>query len=108
MPSARARARRVLEELPRPATWPRFLALRLDRAVNLWVRESAETHGDVDLWSMFDPDGRLASRLNVPAGFEILDIRNATVLGVIEDEMGVERAQVYRIVVPTAGDARDR
>jgi hypothetical protein len=108
MPGARASARRVLEELPRPVTWPRYLGFRLDRRGHLWVRESVEMGGEADLWSMFDLEGRVAARLKVPEGFEILDIRETRILGLIKDEMGVERAVIYRIVEPPVADRRGK
>lgn len=96
MPSARASARETLEELPRRSTWPRFLDLRLDRDGGLWVKESVEQR-EGELWSVFDPRGRLAFRLQVPERFLLLDIREDKLLGLRTDTLGVQRAEVYRL-----------
>lgn len=59
--------------------------------------------GGGDLWSTFDPDGRLDGRLRVLEDFEILDSRDGKVPGLTRDEMGVERAEVYRITESPEG-----
>ena len=43
---------------------------------------------------VFHPDGRYLGRVDVPASFQVHAVNNGQLLGVHEDELGVQRVQI--------------
>lgn len=48
-------------------------------------------------WLVFAPDGTLTATIVTPEGFEPRFVRDARVVGVYEDSLGVESIRAYRI-----------
>lgn len=57
-------------------------------------------HEGPSSWLVFDPRGRLEARLEVPRGFLPLEWCEEQVLGVLTDDLGVERVRLHRIERP--------
>ena len=95
-PEFRQRRAEVLASLPAPEFRPAYSALTTDRTGNLWMRETA-LPGEPNGWTVFDPDGGMLGPIELPAGFEPLRIGDDFVLGVVTDDLGVERVQLYSL-----------
>jgi hypothetical protein len=92
---------RQLADAEYPQTMPAYTSVMPDAAGRLWVRES--THmGEPPRWAVYDPDGALMAELTVPDRFRPLDIGEDYVLGVLRDELELERVLLYRLA--PAGD----
>jgi hypothetical protein len=93
----RGRMEVVYAAMPRPATRPFYSALVVDAGGNLWVKDFAVPSETPSTWTVFDPAGRMLGGVAMPARFRPTDIGEDHVLGVVQDEMGVEYVQVYRL-----------
>lgn len=88
-------------EYPMPAppidSYPAFAQILSDRAGYLWVREY-RVPGDGDgpiVWTVFDPEGRVQGLVETPTGLNVFEIGADYLLGLVEDELGVEYVQVW-------------
>lgn len=93
-------ARETFRQTPRHATFPAFASIRLDRVGRLWVEEYRPPGVETVEWLVFDADGMLAARVEMPPGFRILEIGADHVLGVHADELGVETVRLYELITP--------
>jgi hypothetical protein len=102
--SQRRAARRYAEQPPVPDSLPAFGDLLVaDRGV-LWVGE----HHGVDFprirlledepraWALFGPDGTPRGRVVTPPRVDVLDVRSGWIVGLHQDELGVETVRLYR------------
>jgi hypothetical protein len=81
----RLSARPVAEEFP---TLENLLA---DREGNLWLKEYRRPGaGDSSAWLVFDPDGRLQARIQLPERLQVEEIGSDYLLGVWKDAADVE------------------
>ena len=87
---------RIHETLPKPEFRPAFSALAADDAGNLWVRATV-IPGEPNVWTVFDTDGRLLGPVPFPDDFRPLHIGEDFMLGVVADELGVERVRMYGV-----------
>ena len=84
-----------VKDMPLVDSYPAFGEILSDLAGNLWVREySASGAGDA-VWAVFDPEGRIRGLVETPSGLEVFEIGEDYVLGLVEDELGVEYVQMY-------------
>lgn len=51
-------------------------------------------------WDLFDPDGRFLGTVELPLAFEPTAVEGLEVVGVVEDELGVQSVVRYRAVPP--------
>jgi hypothetical protein len=93
----RRRTERVLQAMPRPATWPAYGTVALDDSLHLWVSEHPDPEAAARGWRVFDRGGRLLGRLELPAGLEPHHIGHDFVLGRWADDLGVEHIRLYRL-----------
>lgn len=96
MEEARRRSAEVYALMPRPEARPAFTALMADDAGNLWVQQS-RLPWESGMWYVFDSSGRLLGPVEMPSGFEPSHIGEDFVVGVVTDELGVQRVRVYGI-----------
>ena len=59
-----------------------------------WVHRSGPNGADFD-WDVFDGQGRLVSRVSLPAGRALVAVGGGGVYAVVSDENGVERLERY-------------
>lgn len=86
---------------PRAERFPAYEEIRVDASGGLWVREFVREHEDDGLrrWLVFSADGQsVVARLEHSGSLRILRVDVHGVLGVEQDDMGVEHI-VYRRVV---------
>lgn len=95
-PEARERLVRRLREGPVPDVLPVFHRLRAG-AGRLWVETSRSVPGRGSRWIILDPEGSVTGRLRLPPRFDPHAFGENWVLGVREDEFGIERVQLYRV-----------
>jgi hypothetical protein len=68
---------------------------------NLWIEEFRRPGDDVPQWSVFNPAGHLLGVVTGPPGLRLTDVGRDYVLGIIEDELEVERVVRYALIKPT-------
>jgi len=96
---------RVWRWMPVPETLPHFEALEVDREENLWVRAAVAPSDSILEYLVFDPQGKMLGRLPVPLGLVHnpmvrLDIGGDYLLGVWEDELGIQSVRMYGLIKP--------
>jgi hypothetical protein len=81
-----------------PDSLPAFSDLKADSEGNLWVRQFAPEYleGPSDWW-VFSPDGSFRARATLPESLRLDEIGSDFVLGVMADELGVERVYRYEL-----------
>jgi hypothetical protein len=89
---------RMFRDLPMPVTMPAFSTIRVDDDLNLWVQAylAPGDEGETS-WTIFDRDGRVVTRLDMPAGLDPTHIGTDFVLGVWRNELDVEHVRLYRL-----------
>ena len=92
---ARARLVTMNEGMPLVEAYPAFSALASDPLGYLWVREYDLPGQDRNLWTVFDPEGRVQGFVEMPIGFEPHEIGEDYILGLARDDLGVERVQLW-------------
>lgn len=98
-PALRRERRVALENLPLPDTLPYFDSIRLDSEGYLWVSESrVTTTGRASEWVVYDPLGHTAGVATLPPEFTVFEIGPDYVLGISEDELGVEILEEYALI----------
>jgi hypothetical protein len=95
-------ARRLVARVPVPTTRPEYSNLALDADGNLWVEHGPVSGGQswATEYLVFDREGLLLGSLSLPP-LRILEIGGDYVLGVGEDELGVQYLQMFDILKPT-------
>ena len=87
------------------ATFPAFAHLQRDSLGCLWATKyEAPWEESGGSW-VFAPSGELLGELSLPSGFRPLEIGNNYVLGVVADDLGVERIQVFGLERGTPDEA---
>lgn len=97
-PERAAELERVLRSAAVPSTMPAIAALVVDATDHLWVQEFSPPTASADRWAVFDPAGRMLGQVNVPAGFQILQVGRDFVLGVGPASGGTQQVQRYALV----------
>ena len=87
----------MVRDMPLVESHPAFEEIVADLAGYLWVREYRMFgEGDV-VWTVFDPEGRIEGLVETPPGLEVFEIGEDYVLGLVEDELGVEYVQLWSL-----------
>lgn len=73
--------------------------LGVDRSGRLWVKSYRRPGQEgPDTWLVFDPQGALAGRIELPEETRVLEVaEDDRVLAVVEDELDVQRVVVYTL-----------
>ena len=83
--------------VPPVDAYPAFDEILSDLAGNLWVREYRMSDEEAMVWTVFDPEGRVQGLVETPAGLNIFEIGADYILGLAEDELGVEYVQLWTL-----------
>lgn len=90
-------ARRRYGQLSPPNVRPVYDELLVSRDGGVWIRH-AEFREPVEFsWTIIDPDGHVAGTIRLPATLRPTDITPDFVLGVLEDDLGVERVVRFAV-----------
>ncbi len=93
---ARAGYRASMSDIPAPESLPAFSEVVDDPMGNVWVRlfrlpsETGPTE-----WAVLDSEGALRGRVHTPEGVRVYQIGADFIVGSWEDELEVERVQVW-------------
>ena len=90
------RALQILDDIPAPESLPLFDRLMFDDQGNLWVEEFGVGEATAT-WRVFDSQGNQMARASVPGNVKITQIGSDFILGIVFDDMGLERVQLYRL-----------
>ena len=93
-PAAVRRMREMLEGVPLPATLPAYTNLVFADTGELWAQRYHLPGAAMLRWDVFHPDGRYLGRVDAAASFQVHAVSRGQLLGVHEDELGVQRVQV--------------
>ena len=94
--AAKTRVARALSRLPIPVQ-DVYRRVRPADSGDVWVREPVHPGDATAWWTVLDAEGTPRAMLNVPARFEIHDIKYPFVLGRWRDEMDVNFIRLYRL-----------
>ena len=91
--------RGVLEETPGSETRPAYVDILVDPSGAVWLElHRGESEQDQPQeWLVVDADWTWLGTVGIPDGFSVSDVTMDAVLGVREDELGVEHPQVLRL-----------
>jgi hypothetical protein len=96
-PDSLLRNRLEGNEMLMPSTLPAYTQLLLDPGGNLWVERFRLPGQGRQRWGVFAETGEFLGHLEMPDGFELMDLASDHIIGVSEDELGVERVETYRL-----------
>jgi len=99
-PNRRPAIEREIRDMPMPDEFPAYGTIRLDRQGFLWVQQWRRPGATDARWWVFDPTGRMLGTVMFPANLDITEIGGDYVLGVVRDDLGVERVRLYDLVKP--------
>lgn len=85
-------------QMEHPSHLPSISALRSGPNGEVWVRRYALDHRGSQVWWVIAKSGALLSTVAVPDGFELHTVLEDAVLGVTEDELGVEYVEKRRVI----------
>jgi len=92
-------ARQLVEQVPVPAFFPAYSGLLLDRTGHVWVERGSSERADASEFFVFTPAGLLLGVVEVP-NVRVMEIGDDYLLGVREDELGVQYLELYRLEKP--------
>ncbi|MEX2470994.1 MAG: hypothetical protein WEA34_02365 [Gemmatimonadota bacterium] len=96
--AAQAGLRARLTEGPHPDALPAFGDVVGDADGRLWVEVfRPESEVGPARWAVFDAEGRLLGAVTLPEGFTPHRAGDGWLLGVAEDDLGVERVQLWPV-----------
>ena len=81
--------------LPVPDQMPYFLALLTGREA-IWIKTDLN-----NTWEILGDTGMVVGSVGLPASFQPFDVSNDFVVGVAQDDLGVETVQVFRLERPS-------
>jgi len=90
-----AETRGSIESMPVPDTKPAYGGILPDRSGDLWVSGYASGPGAPGEWTVLDAAGRWLGEVGMPAGFFPWSIGEGWILGVEQDDLGVEYVVLY-------------
>jgi hypothetical protein len=93
----RPRISAALRAAPRPQYYPAFRSLRLDGLGRVWVQQYRAPTELRPLWMVYDSNGLLIGRAELPEGHELLDASEAGLLTRTRDTQGVEQVHVLQL-----------
>jgi hypothetical protein len=91
------RLRRRLETAEYRPHLPAYSAMAVDPEGNLWVENYRYPGQEESSWSVFATTGRWLGVVQLPRGLQVYQIGGNFVLGVWQDEMGVEYIRLHTL-----------
>ena len=89
------RLERQLREMPLTEGFPAYDHISTDPEGNIWLRRFQPPGTDDPRWAVFNLAGMMLGEVASPLGLKIMEIGDDYVLGVHEDEYGIERIQLH-------------
>jgi hypothetical protein len=97
-PDFRTIMENLWDAMPRKATAPAFDRVVVTDAGLVWMeayRPRWEDEAGQDVWYVFGSDGIVIGTVRTPWDLEILSVSDRHVVGLVEDELEVERVRLY-------------
>jgi hypothetical protein len=94
---ARPGLRRLYEDQPMPPSLPAYGRFLSDPDGYVWV-EAFSPDGEGTSWSVFSTTGSWLGEMVIPVGFSPTQILSGEILGVWEDDLGVQYARAYDLI----------
>ena len=85
--------------IPIPETLPAYRSFMIGDDGSLWV-ENYTRSGEQSSWAVFRDDGRYLGDVDTPMGAQVTHIGDDFVLVIWEDELEVQRVQMYELIKP--------
>jgi hypothetical protein len=85
--------------IPPPEYLPAHQEIVVDRVGNVWMAGYAVLDEDPE-WQVFDPSGRWLGEVSIPAAGRVTEIGEDYVVGVWQDDLGVETVRIYGLLKP--------
>ncbi len=98
--SFRPTGERLLQEIRPPSKLPLIDQVRVDHEEHLWVRTLDNYGSAVATWVILSPTGRPIGLIATPRALQVTEIGPDHILGVAEDQDGVEYVELYRFARP--------
>ncbi|MXY31935.1 MAG: hypothetical protein F4043_13485 [Gammaproteobacteria bacterium] len=91
--------RRLVEDLPAPATRPAYANMLVDPSGAVWLElyRGVSERDRPQEWLILDADGTWLGNVEVPRRFTVMEVGMDRMLGVWRDEVDVEHPQVLRL-----------
>jgi len=89
-----------IRSLPLPETMPPYDTLVVDARDNLWVRELPPLSDGRQHWTVFDARGVMLGSVDLPEALRVTQVGDDFVLGIWQDELGVESVRQYALIKP--------
>lgn len=99
--SPELRGRLNAGEVPVSDSFPAFNALAATTEGGFWIGEGDPRQRGMRRWIVFDRSGEPVARVNTPKEFEILDVRDDLVWGVMHDDRQPRAVLLYRLAGST-------
>lgn len=80
-----------------PYMWPALTGLIVDDKQRIWVGARSESMPDQSECTAFTEEGGAVGSVLLPSTFELYAVRGGRLFGVVTDELGVPRINVYRL-----------
>lgn len=88
-------ARRALDVMPPLERSPVYEDLHVDRLGAYWAKRYPLPGDSEQRWWVFNPDGRLDASVAVPLDLRIMEVGEDYLLGVAQDELDVQRLELW-------------
>ncbi|MGH7575430.1 MAG: hypothetical protein ACREM1_09955 [Longimicrobiales bacterium] len=89
---------RFVSEVPAADQFPAYSVMVRDRVGNVWLATYPRPdRSGPRTWTVLDPDGRWLGGVELPERLSVWDIGDRYVLGVMDDELGVEHVRMYEL-----------
>lgn len=89
--SARAR----IESIPFPDSLPAYDRLVVAGEGHLWARHFPSPDSSTQTWVIFDAEGVRLGRIDLPSMFNLRNVRDGRLFGLVTDDLGVQEVLVY-------------
>ncbi len=94
-------ARGFYRDLEYPERLPSYSGLLVDANDNLWAEQYAVPGDEAGTtWRVYDQDGNLKTSVQMPRGLEVFEVGSDYVLGVWQDDLGVDFVRKYELTKP--------
>ncbi len=94
--------RQDLERMPRVEFRPAHGAVHADAAGFLFVEDFRWPAGAAAVVNVFDPEGKLVGRFELPTGIQVLEIGSDYLLGLYRDALEIEYLHLYDLHRPAS------
>jgi hypothetical protein len=106
---ARTQIASWLDGVPRLEKKAAYTRMLLDPEGDVWLGPYETPFGAFGPWRVFDHEGRYVGEINVPRQLRVLDIGSDWILGVWQDDLGVETVRLHGLDRQAGkGDGRRR